>query len=269
MTTVWCFQCGTEYVEDVLECVECGVPTTSDKPAEAQDVGSDSEEQLAYDLHEWSGQGRRVLDGLLTTSGVSHAWQGATVIVREADEEQVDELIRGAEIAAMPTLDSEKETMVYELAEYNDELRTRLTELLGGEAIPHEFDAEGDLVVHEEDEDAVDEVFDKLEAPPEVTYEFGDGIDGVDAHDVLSALFLAVTRLRKNAGDARNVSEFGRNVDTAEQLALPFGFNGADWRALLDENIELREALTGDENLELDEIEVLIERSWSRLRPLV
>ena len=265
---MWCFQCGAEYVEDVLECVECGVPTTSDKPVDAQDVGETDEEQLAYELHEWSGQGRRVLDGMLTNSGVAHAWQGATLIVREADETDVDDAVRQAELATLPTLDDEAEKMVYELAEYNDEHRTRLTERLGQAGVPFEFDADSDLVVHEADEAAVDEIFETLTDEPEEAYVFGEGVDGVDPHDVLSEMFLAVSRLKKNAGDSRNMMDFANSSELAEQLQLPFGFSSADWRALLDDTGDLRAALFAEEIDDAD-IAERIDLVHGRLRQLV
>lgn len=265
---MWCFQCGSEYVEDVLECVECGVPTTSDKPVDAQDVGSTDDEQLAYELHEWSGQGRRVLDGMLTNSDVAHAWQGATLIVREADETAVDELVRQAELATLPTLDDAAEKMVYELAEYNDEHRTRLTEKLGMAGVPFEFDGDGDLIVHEADEEKVDEVFETLTDEPEEAYVFGDGVDGVDPHDVLSEMFLSVTRLKRNAGDSRNMMDFANSSELAEQLQLPFGFSSVDWRALLDETGGLRSALFAD-TVDDEDIAERINEVHGRLRQLV
>lgn len=267
--SAWCFQCGNEYNADVLECVECGVPTTDTRPTDVTLVGTSDEEQLAYDLHEWSGQGRRVLDGMLGTSGLQHAWQGATLIVREADEEQVDELVRHAEVATMPTLNPDDATMVYELDEFSDQDRTRLTNELGLAGLAHEFDAQGDLVVLEADEDAVDGVFEVISRPPEVEYTFGPGIEGVAAHEVLSELFLALSSLKKSPGDSRANAAFHQQLDMAEQLELPFGFSGADWRAVLDQNVALRDGFDTGGSLEDDEIEHLIERAWSTVRPLV
>lgn len=268
MSSMWCFQCGAEYNEEVLECVECGVPTTSAEPTLPEDVGSEDEEQLAYELHEWSGEGRRVLDGMLTTSEVAHSWQGATLIVRDADESKVDDAVRQAELATMPTLDSEQESMVYELDQYNDEHRTRLVERLGLAGIPHEFDAAGDLVVHESDEEAIDEIFETLTDEPEEAYVFGDGVDGVDPHNVISDMFLAVNKLRRNAGDSRNMMDFATASELAEELALPFGFSGADWREILDETGDLRGALFADE-VDDDDIKERIDTVYTRLRPLV
>lgn len=269
MTSVWCFQCGAEYAEDVAECLECAVPTTSGRPAEAVAVGEDSEDQMAYELHEWSGQGRHVLDRLLTAESVSHAWQGATLIVREADEEQVDDLVRQAEIATMPTLSGDEQTMVYELDEYSDELRTKVADLIGAAGIAHEFDARGDLVVHEVDEDAVDAVFEKLDAVDTETYTFGPGVAGVDPTKVISDLFLTSSKLRKSPGDAKAVVQFVKNADLAEQLQLPFGFKSPDWKEILDEVSLLRDVLSGENDSEDHDVADLAEDIHDTLRPLV
>lgn len=268
-TSVWCFQCGSEYAEEVAECLECGVPTTSERPAEAVAVGEDTEDQMAYELHEWSGQGRHVLDRLLTAESVSHAWQGATLIVRELDEEKVDDLVRQAEIATMPTLSADEPTMVYELDEYSDELRTRVADLIGAAGIAHEFDARGDLVVHEVDEEGVDELFEKLDAADTETFTFGPGVDGVDPTKVISNLFLTSGKLRKSPGDAKAVVQFVENVDLAEQLQLPFGFKSPDWKEILDETGLLRDVLSGENESDDHDVADLAEGIYDTLRPLV
>lgn len=269
MSAVWCFQCGNEYVDGVEECVECGVPTTADPPTAAHEVGSTEEAQLAYDLHEWSGQGRRILDGMLTTSGVQHAWQGATLVVREADEAAVDSAVREAEVAAMPTLPNDAETMVYELDEFNDEARTRLTNNLGLAGIAHAFDGAGDLVVLEADEEKIDAVFEALDKPAEDEYTFGPGIPGVEAHQVLSDLLISVSTLRRSPGDSRAGKTFIDQSELSEQLSLPFGFSGADWKKVLDTNLALRVALQSPLEYESDEIDEFIEASYEVLRPIV
>ena len=38
MSTLYCFQCSREYVEDVLECVECGVPLVEEEPTPSQEA---------------------------------------------------------------------------------------------------------------------------------------------------------------------------------------------------------------------------------------
>ena len=88
----WCFQCQTEYAEDVVECVECGVELVAEAPTELDDVGGSDEEQIVYELHEWTGESRRALDQELTGQNIAHSWLGATLVIRAADEESVDEI---------------------------------------------------------------------------------------------------------------------------------------------------------------------------------
>lgn len=269
MTSVWCFQCGSEYVEDVLECLECGVPTTDEKPMPADEVGSEDEDQLAYDLHEWSGEGRSVLRGMLVNEGLSHSFQGATLIVREADEAEIDVLVRNAEIRTMPTLDKSKETMVYELDEFDDVQRTRLGDRLAEETIAHEFDARGDLVVYEENEEAVDEIFEALDEEPDEEYVFGDGIDGVDGQTVVSDLFLSVNRLKRNITDHKGVLAFVDAADLVPQLELPFGYSSAVWRDVVDRTATLHAAFVDDEGREDGELQEQVGELYEILRPLV
>ena len=82
----WCFQCGIEYADGVSDCVECGVGLVDEAPVEPAEVGLTVDDQLAYELHEWAGESRRILDQLLTSQGIAHAWQGATLVVSEIDE---------------------------------------------------------------------------------------------------------------------------------------------------------------------------------------
>lgn len=224
---------------------------------------------MAYELHEWSGEGRHMVDRLLTGEDVMHAWQGATLIVRELDEERVDELIRQAELATMPTLDKDSPTMAYELAEYGDDLRGRLTDLLAVEGIAHEFDAAGDLIVNETDEDAVDGVFEKLESGADQPLTFGPGIEGVAATDVISDLFVTTNRLRKTPGDHKAVLKFADTSELAEQLQLPFGFQSTDWREILDLSAHLRAVLRGEAEDEDDDVSEVAQDLYEILRPLV
>ena len=50
-------------------------------------------EWLAYELHEWASESRSMLAQLLSADGVSHSWQGTTLLAHETVEEQVDQLI--------------------------------------------------------------------------------------------------------------------------------------------------------------------------------
>jgi len=245
--SVWCFQCGNEYDEDVATCPECGVPTTPEAPLNADEVGELGDDQLAYEFHEWTGQGRSTLNGMLTRSGIEHAWQGATLIIREADEEAVDEAVAQAEVVAMPTLDLSQPTMVYELDELEDEQHARLLRRLGDEGISHAFDKNGDLFVYEKDEEQVDALFGTLDEADVEEREFGPGVPGVDPVAVMSDLFVAAGRLRKNPNDAKGVVALVETASIVEDMTLPYGLGADVWGSVVDQSLDLSDALSGED----------------------
>jgi len=252
---MWCFQCGAAYVAGVAVCVECGVGLVEQPPLDVQDVGDADEEQLAYEFHDWSFESRRMLDQLLTGRGVQHAWQGASMIVRADDEATVDELVDHVEVATLPTLDAELEHTVYEMEGWTAEQQTLLSNRLGMRGIPHEFDANGDLVVHAQDETQVDELLDEIEeltASGELHTDDADDSDidlsGLDVNELLSTVFAAADRLRRNARDANGVLGVLDNAPLVEQIPTPFGFDRPDWQTVVGETAALRELLERDDS---------------------
>ena len=234
---VWCFQCGAGYAAEVASCVECGVATVSEPPADADDVGEADEDQLEYDLHEYSSQSRSMMESLLLGAGLPHAWQGAVLVVREADEQRVDEFVEAVGRAAAPVLADDVPRVAYELAGLDDDYVGRLTGALDAAGIAYGFDDDGDLEVAAADEARVDGLFDKLagDGSEGDSGEFGPGLDGVDAHDVLSRLFVASDRLQRNPRDRKGNRNLARGSEEIRQLALPFGFEARIWRAVLNQ----------------------------------
>ena len=234
---MWCFQCGAGYAAEVAACVECGVATVPEPPSDVGDVGEAGEDQLEYDLHEYSSQSRTMMESLLLGVGLPHAWQGAVLVVREADEEQVDTFVDALDRAAAPALAADAPRVAYDLAGFDDDYVTKLTGALDGAGITYEFGSDGDLEIGEADEARMDSLLDKLAEGEEGTdaLEFGPGLDGVDAHDVLSRLFVASDRLQRNPRDRKGNRNLARGSDEIVQLALPFGFEARTWRAVLNQ----------------------------------
>jgi hypothetical protein len=246
------------------------VPTTTTPPLDIDEVGDGDDEQLAYEFHEWTGQGRSILDGMLTRSDVPHGWQGATLFVREVDEALVDEIVAQAEIVAMPTLDLTQPTMVYELADLDDEQHGRLLRRLGEAGISHAFDRQGDLFVYERDEDLVDDVFARLEEPDIAEREFGPGVPGVDPVAVMSDVFVAAGRLRKSPGDAKARALLVEKAAIIEQMSLPYGIGADLWAGVVDRSVELSDAVAGEgTSLPDADVEVLAARLHDLMRPMV
>lgn len=199
--------------------------------------------QVAYDCATWAGESRGLLASLLSTAGISHAWQGTTVTVREEDEAAVDDLIDDVLAAARPALDPSAAKLVYEVGEWPVALQTELADALTAADVPYEWDEQGDLVVREDDEDLVAAVLDELPDPDE------SGIsadDGVAVHELFDALFLAADKLARHPTDAGATVAIVDNADVITQVALPFGFEAAQWRGLVGEVAALRAAIGGE-----------------------
>lgn len=266
---VWCFQCGNAYDQDVEECVECGVPTTAEAPREAGDVGDENEPQLAYEFHEWTGQGRSILDGMLTRLVISHAWQGATLIVREEDEEAVDKAIAETEVVAMPTLDLSQPTMIYELGDLDDEQHARLLRRMSQDGLSHAFDANGDLFVYEKDEEKVDALFETLDDEDPAEREFGPGVPGADPVNVMSELFLAAGRLKKKSTDPKGIVALVEYADIAGRMTLPYGLDAETWGTVIDVATDLAAVLKGEMELTEGSVQEVAEYLHSLLRTMV
>ena len=232
MSTMYCFQCAREYLEDVEECSECGVGLVDEPPTPPEEVGDEDEAQVAYELYDWSFEARRMLDGLLTSAEISHGWQGAVLIAREADEDRVDGLVEQAAQADGPILDPDIDKVSYDMDEWPADAQSALVDALGLAGIAHEFSADGDLVVAEDQEDTVDEVIDKVTERLSIEDELGEAsvvMEGLQLNDFLGEVLTLAVKLRKNAGDARATISM---VDKAELLAdikTPFGFDSQLW----------------------------------------
>ncbi|MCB0995165.1 MAG: hypothetical protein KDB21_08755 [Acidimicrobiales bacterium] len=265
---MWCFQCGAEYSEGVGECIECGVPTVSYPPTPPHEVGGPDDPQLAYDFHSWGFDARLALEHALHTYHVPHGWDGPSLIVREEDEELVDELIERHDPDADGGLDEADETAIvaFDLGARNDRLRDRLTEALTADGITYRIAPDGFLLVPRANEDAVADILEGIQALGETETGFGPGVEGVDPADVISELFVNADRLRKNPRDSRAVLDLLDAEDLATQLGLPFGMEPRFWRAVLDDGAALRDAIgRGDE----DDVAEIATGLRDRLHPYV
>lgn len=214
--------------------------------AEEEALIDDAEsEWLAYELHEWASQTRAMLAQLLIADAVPHSWQGTTLLAHESVEETVDSLIDEVEAAENPELDPDKPKVAFEMAEWSGELQAALAERLGGAAVPHEFDEDGDLVVHEDDEEQVEMVIDDLLARS--AEEGMEELEGLEINGLLSLMFEAADRLRRDVHDGGAVLaavEHGRRLAS---VATPFGFAAPSWAAIRERCAELADMLEADD----------------------
>jgi hypothetical protein len=199
--------------------------------------------QLAYDCTAWAGESRGLLTSLLTTAGVPHAWQGTMLTVRDEDEAAVDELIDDVLAGARPALDPSAPRLVYEVGQWPVSLQTELADALTAADIAYEWDEHGDVVVLEDDEDAVAAVLEELPDPDEGAI---SADDGVAVHELFDSLFMAADKLAKHPADPAATVALVDDAAVITEVALPFGFEPSQWRRLVGEVVGLRLAIEGD-----------------------
>jgi len=265
-------------------------------PSDPADQDSDQDpgdgeagEWLAYELHEWSLESRVMLQQLLTVDKVVHSWQGTTLMVHESLEEKVDSLVdeveetEKAKEATSRPIGPEDSLTAFELAEWSEALRSELVERLVQARVPHILDTEGDategdadqeteptevcdLLVREADEDRVELVIDDLLAREEEA-QFEE-LDGLEVNTLLSDLFVACDRLRKDPGDLDGIRGVVTNARRIAGVRTPFGFSAPNWRTLRNTVGELLD-LVESEDADREDLRELAHRMSDTLRTLV
>lgn len=207
-------------------------------------------EWLAYDLHEWALESRLMLSQLLVADDLVHSWQGTTLLAHHSTEEQVDALIEEVKVAENLELDRGEPQIGFEMDGWSGEMQAQLAERLGAQSIPHEFDSDGDLACHEADEARVEAIIDELLA--RAADEDLQELEGLEANDLLSALFDATDRLRRDVRDSAGVLGALQHGRRLAAVATPFGFSAANWAQLRERAGELADLLESDESSEAE-----------------
>jgi hypothetical protein len=219
----WCALCGSEYVDGVVECVDCFVPLVELRPRAVEEVGRADEEQLAYDLDELEPTDRFDIDRRLAERSIERAWDGGSLVVRAADEDVVDEVMD--EAAAGGVALDEGDQLTYELTDWSEDQRAQLAEALRLADIGHEWSDEGELIALEADEERVEAILDAIEFPAQLPVDSTDETgDGLAAQDAMSELFVAADRLMHDPNDHEGVLSLVDAARMAEALPLPYGF---------------------------------------------
>ena len=241
----------------------------SETPEDAVDDGSleDDEEGewLAIELHEWAAETRSMLAQLLLADGVVHSWQGTTLLAHESVETEVDALIEEAETAEARELDPERPQLAFEMTGWSGGLQAQLSERLGSAGVPHEFDSDGDLICHEDDEEHVELLIEDLLAR---TADSGlEELDGLEANNLLSALFEATDRLRRDVHDSKGVLGAVTHGERLAATATPFGFSATAWSSLREAADQLVDLLESEDSsdIEISDLAIRLRDTLQRL----
>jgi hypothetical protein len=177
VATRFCPSCGDEFLASVDECPECEVALVDDRPTELhrEDGGEPKTGQIEYELHEWAGESRVMLQSLLNADEIPHVWEGTNLLVPAVIEARVDGMIAQVEATVASPLDPDAPKVAYDIEDWDDALQAELLGLLDVDGIPYEIDAEGALIVLEEDETRVEAAFDTIEQEGEIEVDDGSG----------------------------------------------------------------------------------------------
>ncbi len=256
-------KCGSEFIASVQECPDCELPLVDQAP-DGPALDTDADGEVAYDLAEWAIESRVMVEQLVGGERIPHAWEGTTLVVPAPFEARVDALVEQVEITTMPTLDPDAPKVAYNLDDWTDEQHDALLDAFGQAGIAYEYDADGDLVVLEVDQDRVETLIDQIEITGPAALEpafgshggLGDAEDGgeldgaldddLDAVDVLSDLFVAADKLMHSATDHDGVLGLVAATESAERMRVPYGFAPAVWRDIVGQAVHLKGLLEGD-----------------------
>ncbi len=266
MATRTCPECGAEYIASATRCADCDVELVAGSGVDPEAVGEPDPnvEQMTYDLSEWSGEARTLLDQLLVGELIAHVWESGTLVVGAVDERRVDRLVDQVEVTDQPTLDPDVDRIVYELDGWDEERRSQLGEALTTDGVAHGWDDDDNLVVAIDDQDHTDAVVDRvatadlIDADPRTDDEDGDDGqgegDGPDAESVMSDLFVVADRLLHHPKDRHDARQLAAATDAAAGLRLPYGIARPVWDDLIERVEALRSAVEAEP---LDEADVL------------
>jgi hypothetical protein len=286
-----CPVCEAEYLGWAVRCATCGVALVDPSNSVHEQLlrgditvnDLDEDDQVIYELAVYTLAQRTELAELLADSGIPHAWDGEDLVVHVDDEGAVDGLcaqVEGDPPAPDPEVvaarvealaDPDTPAVSYELDEWEDDERERLSELLAQQGIAHLWDGTT-LMIHADDEQLADAVMDAVEYPDaldaEDVEEDDDGEGGAGGAEMLSELFIAADVLQRDPTDTDAWQRLGDVLDESHPDSPPFGVDAAIWRDVMERGEALEELLDADT---LDE-DAVIEHAnalRSRLRPLV
>jgi hypothetical protein len=101
----WCPECGAEYRQGFAECADCRVTLVDEPPAapprrsatDRRSTAGSDRTIVEYDLDDWTGEERLVLELELDSAQVPYAWYDGKLQVGQARREEVDTLIDSIE----------------------------------------------------------------------------------------------------------------------------------------------------------------------------
>lgn len=193
--------------------------------------GGSGDDEITFELDEWSEPDRTVLRDRLETLGVPHSWEGSTLVIAATDEAWVerimdqvdDDLITAQEAQGAEDGDEDGDEVGYDLTEWDDDSCLRLLETMAAEAIPYGFD-DDELLVAAVDEARVDEIVAAITTPG-ATLTAG----GPASFEAMNELFVAADELVHDPDDRGATAALVRGARAAAGASAPYGTEPEWW----------------------------------------
>lgn len=187
-------------------------------------LDEEGDEEITYELDEWSDDDRTLLRERLEALGAPHSWEETTLVVASTDEawierimDQVEEELVAADAGA------EEEQVAYDLSEWDDDSCVGLLEALASESIPYGLD-DDELLVFASDEARVDEIVEAITTPG-ATLTLG----GPASFEAMSELFVAADELSHDPDDRSATAALVAGARAAAESSAPYGMDPAWW----------------------------------------
>lgn len=188
------------------------------------DLSGRDDDEITFELDEWSEADRRVLTDRLTALGAPHTWEGTTLVIAAVDEDWVERIMDQVDEDLSTAQDEgDDEQIGYDLSEWDDDACLRLLDALAADTIPYELD-DDELLVASSDETRVDEIVAALTTPGAALT-----VGGPASFEAMSELFLAADQLVHDPEDPDGIAALVRGARAAAGASAPYGLEAAWW----------------------------------------
>jgi hypothetical protein len=244
---------------------EPGAPASGAGDAtEAGDEAGDEAGEVVYELEDWSDIERQAITDRLREAGIPHGWESTSLHVSSLDEAAVENILDLVEGEAEPPLDSDRDQVAYDLSEWDDDLLTTLVGELRSAGVAYAWDGD-ELYVYADDEQAADELLDRVAHPHELPPEPDDESGGAE---LLGEIFVAADRLQHDGDDHEGTVTMLDMSHAIEGTAPPYGLGEPEWKHVCERVASLGALLRAD-TLDEDAVMDAARDLRTALRPFV
>lgn len=240
------------------------------------DLDASGPTPVGLDLTTWGEAGRAALDERLHLLDAPHGWDGAILIVDEADMAWIARIIEQVEDERSIALDPEADQIAYDLTGWDDVNRSLLVHGLQERALAFGVEAD-ELVVHEADEDAVDALIDQILEPDPAS----SGLVATDAaaddealgeeprEELLGDLFVLADLLVHDPRDEGSHEQLAARSAEVAGSRPPYGVERAWWRAVGERLTGLEALVAPGDQLDDDDVVAAATALRDELREVV